>query len=117
MSNVATGTLRQRIRIEQKVSVTNSSGETDFEWEAIGTFWANVRPSSSRELSLAAQVQSPIDTMIVMRYRSDVKASMRAVLVRGDVDLAVYDLSAPIRDPETGLEWMTIPAKSGISAG
>jgi hypothetical protein len=42
---------------------------------------------------------------------------MRAVLVRGDVDLAVYDLSAPIRDPETGLEWMTIPAKSGISAG
>jgi hypothetical protein len=62
-------------------------------------------------------VQTPIDTIIVIPYRSDVKASMRAVLVRGGVDLAVYDLSAPISDPETGLEWMTIPAKTGISQG
>lgn len=117
MSNIAAGTLRQRVRIEQKVTIVNSNGETVPEWEPIGTFWANVKPSSSRELSLAAQVQSPVDTIIVMRYRSDVKASMRAVLVRGGADIAVYDLSAPIRDPETGLEWMSIPAKTGISQG
>jgi SPP1 family predicted phage head-tail adaptor len=117
MSNVATGTLRQRIRIEEKITPQNSDGETEIEWVHVGTFWANVRPSSSRELLLAAQVQSPVDTMIVMRYNVAVKASMRAVLVRNGVDSTIYDLSAPIRDPETGLEWMTIPAKSGVSAG
>jgi SPP1 family predicted phage head-tail adaptor len=117
MSNIAAGTLRQRIRIEEKVSITNSYGETVMEWDTVGTFWANVRPASSRELMLAAQVQSPVDTMIVMRYNAAIVASMRAVLVRNGVDSTIYDLSAPIRDPETGLEWMTIPAKSGISAG
>jgi SPP1 family predicted phage head-tail adaptor len=117
MSNVAAGTLRQRIRIEQKVTAQNTYGETVTEWVPIGTFWANVRPSSSRELLLAAQVQSSVDTMIVMRFNAAVKASMRAVLVRNGEDVTIYDLSAPIRDPETGLEWMTIPAKSGISQG
>jgi hypothetical protein len=52
-----------------------------------------------------------------MRYNSVINASMRGVHVVNGADGTIYNLSPPIRDPETGLDWMTIPATSLLTAG
>jgi hypothetical protein len=51
-----------------------------------------------------------------MRYDSRIKASMRAEHSDG-VSTTVYNLSAPIRDPDSGLEWMTCPATALLNSG
>ncbi len=120
---IEAGRLRHRIRVEQQVQVKNSFGESSIEWEAIGTFWAEIRPMSSREMLIAQQTQSRVDTVIVMRYNRAITASMRGV--HSELSLAgvvlepptIYNFSAPIRDPDSGVEWMTIPASTGINLG
>ncbi len=115
--SLSVGKLRHRVRVEQQVQVRNSFGETSVEWEELGTFWAQIRPMSSREMMIAQQIQSKVDTVIVMRFNAAVNASMRGVHVVNGQDGTIYNFSAPIRDPESGLEWMTIPSTSGINVG
>lgn len=113
------GRLRHRIRIEQQVQTKNSFGETSKEWEQYGSsyFWCEIRPMSARELYTAQSVGSESTTLIIMRYNAGVKASMRAVHVVNGVDGTIYNLAPPIRDPETGLDWMTIPATALLNEG
>lgn len=115
--NLKSGDLRHRVRIEQQIQIKNSYGESSPEWEEIGTFWCQIRPISSRERLLAAEIQSDLTANIVMRYNSAIKASMRAVHVVNGQDATIYNLSTPIRDPESGLDWMTLPASAGINQG
>lgn len=111
------GDLRHRIRIEHQVQIQNSYGETAVEWETVGTFWAQIRPLSARDQYAAQEVQPNLSALIVMRYTSGITANMRAVHVVNGTDGTIYNLSAPIRDPETGLDWMTLPASALINAG
>jgi SPP1 family predicted phage head-tail adaptor len=119
MSNVAAGRLRHRIRIEHQVQTKNSFGETSLEWEQYGTsnFWCEIRPMSARELFTAQSIESETTTLIVMRYNAGIKASMRAVHVVNGVDGTIYNLAPPIRDPESGMAWMTIPATALLNEG
>ena len=119
MANIAAGRLRHMVRIEQQVQVKNSFGETSTEWEAIRDelFPCEIRPQNSRELLASQQVSSESTTMIVMRYNASIKASMRAVEVFNGADGTIYNLSPPIRDPDSGREWMQIPATALLNAG
>jgi SPP1 family predicted phage head-tail adaptor len=112
MSNVAAGRLRHRVRIDQQVVHANSFGEQDVAWEAVATVWAAIEPVSGRELLLADQVQSKVNTRIIIRARSSILASMRAV--HGST---VYNIEAIIGDPDSGQEWMTLQCSSGVSNG
>jgi SPP1 family predicted phage head-tail adaptor len=117
MSNVAAGRLRHRLRVERQVNTKNSVGETSTVWQTVATYWCEIRPLSSRELLASEQVQSEVDTVIVMRYNTTVKASMRGVHVENGADGTIYNLKAPIRDPESGRDWISIPATSLLNAG
>jgi SPP1 family predicted phage head-tail adaptor len=111
------GRCRHRIRIEQQVQAKNSFGETAIEWEEVATYWCEIRPLSARELYTGQEIQPEVSTLIIMRYNSVINASMRGVHVVNGADGTIYNLSPPIRDPETGLDWMTIPATSLLTAG
>lgn len=111
------GNLRHRIRIEQQVKTKNSFGETSVNWEEVGTYWCQIRPLSARELYTAQEMQPELTAVIVMRYVSGIDASMRAVHVVNGVDGTIYNLAAPIRDPDTGLDWMSLPATALLTAG
>ena len=115
--NMTAGRLRHRLRVEQQVKTKNALGETSIAWQTVDTYWCEIRPLSSRELLASEQIQSEVDTLIVMRYNTTVKASMRAVHVENGVDGTVYNLKAPIRDPESGRDWISIPATSLLNVG
>jgi SPP1 family predicted phage head-tail adaptor len=113
MSNIAAGRLRHRIRIEAQVVHVNSSGEQDMSaWEEVATVWAAIEPLSARESMIAEQTQSKVNARIVIRARDDIRASMRAV--HGST---VYNIEGVIRDPDSGLEWITLPCSTGVNEG
>lgn len=112
MSNVAAGRLRHRVRIDAQVVHKNSSGEQDIAWEEVATVWAAIEPLSARESLLAEQVQSKVNARIVIRARDDIVASMRAVH-----GTTIYNIEGVIRDPDSGMEWMTLPCSTGVNEG
>jgi SPP1 family predicted phage head-tail adaptor len=109
---LAAGRLRHRIRIDEQIVHVNSSGEQDVAWEEVTTLWAAIEPLSARESLLAEQVQSKVNARITIRARDDIRASMRAV--HGST---VYNIEGVIRDPDSGLEWITLPCSAGVNDG
>lgn len=103
---------RHRITIERQSSFVDSNGDTVRAWDLVAQVWAEIRPLSGRELLLAQQVQSTVNTTIVTRYRSDVDATCR-ILHNG----TIYNIAAIIRDPQSGIEWMTLQCTAGANAG
>ena len=72
------GRLRFRVDIQQPVETQNSYGEPEVTWTDVATgIWAGIEPLRGREFFAARQVNAEIESRIVMRYRSDVKAKYR----------------------------------------
>ena len=103
---------RHRVYFERQVEIVDSNGDHSREWEYITTQWCEIKPLSGRELLLAQQVQSSVSTNIVTRYRDDLDAKCR-----GTHNGVVYSILAVIRDPQSGIEWMTLQCSAGTNDG
>jgi SPP1 family predicted phage head-tail adaptor len=116
------GRLRHRVTIKQQVTTVDTSGEQAVDWEVLDSgaadhkFWCEIAPRSARELLASEQVAAEVTALILMRYDKRVKAQMRAEHDDGET-VTIYNLAPPIRDPDTGLEWMTIPATALLNKG
>lgn len=98
------GSLRHRVTIEQTVqSQDATTGDVTTVWSVLDEVWASIQPLSAREFVAAQAVQSVVDTRIVIRWRDDVRASMR--VRRGD-DL--YDIHGALPDMDSGREYLTL---------
>lgn len=104
--------LRHRISIEQQISETDSSGAVETFWEYVTTVWAAIEPISGREMLLAEQVQSGVNTRIIVRYRNEIDASMRA-----KHNGVIYNIEAVISDPDSGREYLTLQCSTGLNDG
>ena len=107
------GDLRNRVIFEKKVvtyhPVTN---EELVSWVEFATVWAAIKDLSVREFISAQSTQSEVTCRIVTRYRDGFDASMRA----RDGD-KVYNLHGVLRDPVSGMEYLTFPASQGVNNG
>lgn len=110
------GRLRHRIAIQQRIEVQDSdTGDISFTWETVdgmASVAAEITPLSAREFQAAAATQSNIIGRIVIRYRVGVTAKMRVVHGR-----KVYSIEGVLPDPESGLEWLTLPVSEGVNQG
>lgn len=71
------GDLRHRITLQKLEMVQNAYGEMTETWTDVSTVWASVNPISAREFFQAETVNSEITHKILIRYRENVKPSMR----------------------------------------
>jgi len=75
------GDLNRRVRIEAREGSRDSrTGQPSDVWREMVTVWANVRMIKGKESLLAAAEVSKASASIRIRYRTDVKAGMRAVV-------------------------------------
>lgn len=111
------GQLRHRVAIQQKV-VTGQDPDTGAQiydwatvagWEAVP---AQIVPMSVNEYVAGQQIQSKVTGRIMMRYRAGLMASMRIVHKS-----TVYNIEGLLPDPDSGIEWITIPVSSGVNPG
>lgn len=78
------GTLRERVTIQQATTVQDSYGEPIETWVNLAsnpTVWANVssRASGERFISGGEQVMATVSHTVRLRYRSDVTVKMRLI--------------------------------------
>ena len=69
----------RRIAIQQYSVTRSGSGHETKTWTTLATVWAEVRQKSGREYFGANQVVDEVDTLFIIRYRSDVTPKMRIV--------------------------------------
>lgn len=88
------GSLDTRIELRRRVLARDEeSGQTRESWpEAYATVWAEKRDLRSREFLAAQQINATISTVFRIRYRSDVLATDRIVLVS---DGTQYNIEPP----------------------
>lgn len=108
-----TGKLRHRITLQRPgLSQDPVSGEMLPGWQDVAPVWASIEPLSAREFIAAQAGQSEVSARIVIRHRTDVDATMRA-LYRGKV----YNIHGVLADPKSGLEYLTLPVSEGVDNG
>lgn len=73
------GDLRERVTLRTRAQGVDALGQESQAWTDVATVWAQVLPVRGREYFAAAQMQSPTDVRMVIRWRSDVNPQMQAV--------------------------------------
>ena len=108
------GRLRHLVTFEEPINYLDSDGVQIVEWvPAFGQpISAEITPLSGRELIAAQAVQSQVNARIRVRYRPGFKATMRAIH-RG----TIYNITAVIADPNSGTEYVTLLASTGVNEG
>ena len=71
------GLLNKRVTFLKDSTAQNSLGESIGEPENIATVWARVEPLQGRELYQALQVHSEAQTKLTVRFRRDIKPSLK----------------------------------------
>lgn len=71
------GRLKHKITFQQLGQDKNEYGETIEEWVDIKTVWAEIKPVSGNQFFAAKQINSEISHNVYIRYRHDLKPSMR----------------------------------------
>lgn len=115
MSNVATGTLRHRVLIQQQVTTRDSDGVEQTAWVDVATVWASVEPLSARDFIQSGQGQSNVTKRVTMRARA-LKPTMRLVH-QTRFGTEIYNIAGVLPDKVSGLEYITIPVSAGVNDG
>ena len=103
------GRLRDIVDIKEKVVTRNEAGEEIVSWATIAngeSIWASVEPMSGKEYFEATQLHADLNTQIIMRYVSGVKADMR--VHHGD---DVYQIVSPPIDKYSRRESLQLMCK------
>jgi SPP1 family predicted phage head-tail adaptor len=111
---LAVGRLRHRVELQAPVETQSSSGSVSTAWVTQATVWAAIEPLSAREFIAAQSTQSQVNARIVIRRRSDITAKWRVLhTVRG----TIYNIHGVLSDPDSGLEYQTLPVSTGVDSG
>ena len=111
--SIAAGRLRHRVTIEELVDTEDEMGGVKSTWTPVARdVPAEVVPISAREFLAGNQVNSNVVARVVIRKPSRIDASMR-LRHRGEI----YNIEGVLADPNSGLEYVTLPVSFGVNAG
>lgn len=115
---LAAGRLRHRVTIQEQVTIVINpdTGEKGKVWQDVATVWAAIEPLSAREFIASQQMDSEISARVVIRYRAGLNAAMRIVHVKSG-EPVYYNPKDFLSDPDSGLEYLTIPCSTGLNNG
>ena len=107
------GKLRHKVTI-QAPGLTQDpvTGEMLPGWTDFASVWAEITDLSVKEYLAAQSAQSEVSTRVRIRFREGVNATMR-IIHRGDI----YNIHGVQRDPDSGIEWLTLPCSRGVNDG
>lgn len=104
------GPLRHEVTITQESASADSQGGYGLSWSQVGAVcYGEVRDLSTRELLQAQQAENSAAVAIVIRYRSDITAKMRA-----SVGGVVYNIVG-VRDPDGRQRQLVLDCERGVA--
>ena len=85
------GELNKRVELKKPVKTVASFGDTQVTYTTVDTVWAAVEWGSGRRYNQAATLNSDVQGVIRIRFRTDVKANWRVAL--GSREIEILSLS------------------------
>jgi SPP1 family predicted phage head-tail adaptor len=77
---VLAGPLDRRATLQRPVVTRGAAGDVVTGWETVAEVWAGKRDVRGREILAAGAEHAEIETLLTIRWRSDVTASWRVLL-------------------------------------
>lgn len=107
------GKLKHRIRIERRTGVQSAStGAMEYSWQKVADVWSEVTPVSVKEFITSQASNVELIARIKIRYREDIQNQDR-ITFRGKI----YAVEGILPDPDSGLEYLTLPCSQGVKDG
>lgn len=112
------GSLRHRLLLERPQVSQSDTGDEVVTWVAIATVWAAIEPVKGREALRAGQVLADIDTLITIRWSSQVDAVTAKCRARyiNSTRAITYDVVS-VAHVKLGRQEIQISARSGLNEG
>lgn len=105
--------LSHRVTIQRRTAVQSPiTGAMEYAWNNLQDVWARVVPSSVRDFITAQAENVKVTARITIRYREDIQEKDR-ILFRGKI----YSIEGVLPDPDSGLEYLTLPCSEGVKDG
>lgn len=101
----------RQIVIEQRAPGADSLGQALDTWTTVCTCYADIQPQSGREALAGEAMVSSVASIIVIRYRTNVTAAMRARYAG-----RVFNIEAVI-DVDTRHRWLQLVCTEGMNQG
>ena len=111
------GKLRHRFTVQARTNVRDPvTGETVVAWStAHQNVPGSYEPLSARELIASQAQQSSVTARVVMRKLDGLTAQHR--LLHVCCGGGVLNIEGLVPDPDSGVEWVTLPVSVGVSDG
>lgn len=110
------GKLRHPVAIDRLCECVEPDGSRVSKWTPfIDMAWASIEPLSVREFITAGAGQTEVACRITLRWQPGITGKMR--VRRLDDDGRVYAIAAPLEDPKSGREYITLPCSEGVTDG
>ena len=112
--------LDRRIRIDQSVTGKDSIGQPVTEWQTFATTWANIKMLTGLATIKSDASIGQATASVRVRFRTDITAGMRAVLLKyvngQPVDSTIFDILEPLPD-YAGREYTDLVCNTGANNG
>ncbi|WP_455424905.1 phage head closure protein [Dryocola sp. LX212] len=107
------GPLRHRVMLQEPLKTQDpETGAIVDSWVDVKEIFAEVTAVSARDFAAAQAFQNKITSRIKIRYRTGISDKHR-ILFRGEI----YNIEGVLPDPDSGLEYLTLPCSSGVNNG
>lgn len=87
------GELRERVRLQNFISIDDGYGNQIQEWRDVATVWARVEPLRGTERYQAAQLETVVGWHITIRHRTDITPAWR--IVKGSTVFRIVGILNP----------------------
>lgn len=111
---ISAGMLDQRVTFQRRSAGKDGRGQVLDAWVDAFTVWASVRPRRGRDFFAAAQDQATFDCTVLLRYRADLTADMRAVW--NGLPLEIVGQPVDVNGAGVALELMCIQGRQAGAA-
>jgi SPP1 family predicted phage head-tail adaptor len=80
LPHISAGSLDQLVTLQARSAGQDARGQASDTWVDVATnVWARVAPRRGRDFFAAGQEQATFDCTVLLRYRTDITASMRVL--------------------------------------
>ncbi|WP_369326743.1 phage head closure protein [Alcaligenes nematophilus] len=108
------GKLRHKVSLQERQTIRDpvTGDVVTAQWVEIAKPWAEVVTLSARDFIAAGVNHTKVVARITIRYRENINATMR-VVHKGKA----YNIEGVLPDPDSGMEYLTLPVSEGVSDG
>ncbi|MGF1550899.1 MAG: phage head closure protein [Paracoccaceae bacterium] len=112
MRRVAAPRLTRRLTLEAPTALADGGGGAGAGWVALGTLWAELKPSSGREGVLAERAVATVTHRVAVRHAPEASPRRPRPEQRLRLGSRVFDVLAVAEHPRSG--YLTVWAREGV---